>query len=116
MLPDTDTLEILPGQLSELRDSGDAPDFRLVDCREEDEFAFCRIDGAELVPLSRFGEDAIPKLIENNDKPVVVYCHHGMRSLQATQFLRARGLEQVWSLAGGIDLWSQEIDSSVPRY
>lgn len=50
------------------------------------------------------------------DQPVIVYCHHGMRSLQVTNFLRSKGLAKVQSLAGGIDAWSREIDPSVPQY
>lgn len=119
MLPDETDLEITPHELARLRDSANPPDFRLVDCREEDEFALCRIDGAELVPLSRFAELAPAKLLASDDSaetPVIIYCHHGMRSLQATGFLRERGHGRVWSLAGGIDLWSTQVDPEVPRY
>ena len=106
----------------EALDRGDdvASPLRLIDCREEDEFAFNRIDGAELIPLSRFAELAPAKLLDGGgdakQTPLVIYCHHGMRSLQATHFLRQRGLEKVWSLASGIDAWSQQIDPAVPRY
>ncbi|MDF1815705.1 MAG: rhodanese-like domain-containing protein [Verrucomicrobiales bacterium] len=113
-LPALDNPEILPSELLPVLNSEPVP-VRLVDCREEDEFAICRIEGAELIPLSRFGELA-PTLLGNEERPVVIYCHHGMRSLQATGFLRQRGLEKVWSLSGGIERWSVEIDDSVPRY
>ncbi len=119
MLPSTEDLEITPQQVYHLQGSPEAPSFTLVDCREEDEYAICRIEGSELVPLSRFGELAISRLLPTDEtppQPVIVYCHHGMRSLHATMFLRERGLDQVWSMSGGIDLWSGEIDSSVPRY
>jgi len=49
------------------------------------------------------------------DAPVVVYCHHGMRSLNVTGWLRRQGIE-AQSLRGGIDRWSFEIDPAVPRY
>jgi rhodanese-related sulfurtransferase len=52
----------------------------------------------------------------DSGEPVVCYCHHGMRSLDVTVWLRAQGVENVRSLAGGIDRWSMEIDSKVPRY
>ena len=119
MLPTSDELEITPAQVSQIRSDEEAPSFRLVDCREEDEFALCKIEGAELIPLSRFGELAYGLLAPAEgeaETPVIVYCHHGMRSLHATQFLREKGLQKVWSMSGGIDLWSAEIDSSVPRY
>ncbi|MEX2579377.1 MAG: rhodanese-like domain-containing protein [Verrucomicrobiales bacterium] len=115
MLPPEDQYEIEAKALEALRSSDDAPDIRLVDCREEEEFAVCRLEGAELVPLSRFGDEAAAKLLDD-DRPIVVYCHHGMRSMQATMFLRRKGCGKVWSLAGGIDRWSERIDPSVPRY
>jgi adenylyltransferase/sulfurtransferase len=117
MLPSPDDCEISPSELAALREDAAAPEVRLVDCREEDEFALCRIEGAELIPLSRFGEEAARRLLRGDDpRPVVVYCHHGMRSMQATLFLRERGLPRTWSLAGGIDLWSRQIDPEIPRY
>ncbi|MEM9018801.1 MAG: rhodanese-like domain-containing protein, partial [Verrucomicrobiota bacterium] len=69
---------------------------------------------AKLVPLTRFGELA-PALL-TIDKPLIVYCHHGMRSLHATNYLREQGASKTWSLAGGIDLWSSQIDPDIPRY
>jgi rhodanese-related sulfurtransferase len=116
MQPSPDEFEIDVAGLHVWRDS-DEP-LRLIDCREEDEFAFNRIEGAELIPLSQFAELAPEKLIgdEVEPTPVVIYCHHGMRSLQATHFLRRHGIEKVWSMAGGIEAWSLEIDPEVPRY
>ncbi len=87
-----------------------------IDCREQDEHAICRIEGAHLLPLSNFAAAMEQALPEDKDHPVIVYCHHGMRSLQATHFLRQKGYPNTWSLTGGIDLWAREIDSEVPRY
>jgi rhodanese-related sulfurtransferase len=116
MLPTTDEFEITPAALAALLRSDEAPTFRLIDCREEDEFALCRIEGAELYPLSRFA-DAPAKLLSADDpRALIVYCHHGMRSMNATLFLRNRGKENVWSLAGGIERWSTSIDPTVARY
>jgi adenylyltransferase/sulfurtransferase len=50
------------------------------------------------------------------DKPILIHCHHGGRSMQATQWLRRNGNDRVANVAGGIDAWSQAIDPSVPRY
>ena len=112
-LPGPDTLEIDAESLKSLLDG--AEPLRLVDCREPDEHAYCRIDGAELIPLSRFGEEAAGRLTDPA-QPVVVYCHHGMRSLAAVQFLRKKGHPLTWSLSGGIEAWSTRIDPAVPRY
>ena len=115
-LPPADSLEISVTEAAKRLSAESEAVFRLVDCREEDEFAWCRIEGAELVPLSRFAENAPTTLLADTSRPLIVYCHHGMRSLQATQFLRSRGYENAWSLAGGIDAWSVEIDPDIPRY
>jgi rhodanese-related sulfurtransferase len=114
-LPEIGNPEITPPHLAALFNHQGEAAIRLIDCREEDEFAICKIAGAELVPLSRFAAEASQKILQET-RPIVVYCHHGMRSLQATHFLRSRGVEQVWSLKGGIDLWSTMIDPLVPRY
>jgi len=115
LLPSADeSAEISVGQLKAILDSGDPP-IRLVDCREEDEWQLCRIEGAALTPLSNFA-DQISGWDVADLRAIIVYCHHGMRSLQATQFLRAKGHAQTFSLAGGIDAWSTKIDPTVSRY
>ncbi|MCB1230624.1 MAG: rhodanese [Verrucomicrobiae bacterium] len=117
MLPSEDHYEIDVATASSLLDSEEPP-FRLIDCREQDEFDHCRIEGAELIPLSRFAEIAHQRLLPapEDAKPLVIYCHHGMRSLNATRFLRQNGRTLVWSLRGGIEAWSTQIDPTVPRY
>jgi len=91
------------------------PKPRLIDCREEDEFALCHIDGSELLPLSRW-VDLAPDRLADPGQPVLVYCHHGMRSMQAARWLEARGHTDVRSLAGGIERWAVELDPAMPRY
>ncbi len=116
MLPNTDEFEITTTALDALRGGDNASSIRLIDCREADEFAICHIEGAELHPLSSF-VDSLPSLVDPDDeRSLVVYCHHGMRSMNATFYLREKGLKNVWSLAGGIDLWSLTINPSLPRY
>lgn len=111
-LPDPATAEISPADTAAWL--AEAPEaFQLVDCREQDEWNHCRIEGARLIPLSQFAELAPAQL--SPERPIVVYCHHGMRSLRATEWLRHKGF-QAWSLAGGINAWSEEIDPGVPRY
>ncbi len=115
-LPSSDeTLEIEPADLHTLVDAGQGDKIRLIDCREDDEFAICKLAGARLVPLSQF-PDAADFLFQSPALPVVIYCHHGMRSAQAAGFLRAKGLTEAFSLRGGIDAWSREIDPTVARY
>ncbi len=88
---------------------------RLVDVRDPDEFAYCRLPGAELIPLATVPSDAAAKLPDKSAE-IIVYCHHGMRSLHAVGQLRALGYTNARSLAGGIDRWSREVDPDVPRY
>jgi rhodanese-related sulfurtransferase len=85
----------------------------LLDVRTPQEAAIAGLPGSVLIPLSelpmRFAE--LPQ-----DRPLVAYCHHGMRSESAARFLEAQGFPEVGNLAGGIDAWSQTIDPGVPRY
>lgn len=114
-LPDPSVgFELEADDVSALLPSIAAGSLRLIDCREQDEWDFNHLPHALLYPLSRFAESA-PAIIETN-LPVIIYCHHGIRSLQATSWLRSRGLEQSWSMKGGIDTWSERIDPKVPRY
>ncbi len=115
MQPPSSSLEVSPADLQDWLQSETPP--LLIDCREEDEFHLCRIEPGRLWPLSNFIE-ASSAFREGDDSmaPVVVYCHHGVRSMNATQFLRQSGSQNVWSLAGGIDRWSIEIDPTVLRY
>ncbi len=87
----------------------------LVDCRTPDEARTARIEGAVLIPLND-----LPRQVEDlqdlaEGREVVVHCHMGGRSLRAVLYLKGRGIE-ARSMAGGIDLWSVDIDGSVPRY
>lgn len=86
---------------------------RLIDVREEWEFELTRVEGAELMPLSRFAECAAAL---SPGEEIVVMCHHGIRSAHACRLLARAGFTRVSNLAGGIDRWSAEVDPRVPRY
>ena len=88
---------------------------RLVDVREPDEFAICRIPGAELVSLSVFAEEHSTRLADPAQR-IILYCHHGMRSMRAAEYLAQRGFSNVSSMDGGIDAWSRQIDLSIAKY
>ena len=103
---------LTPAQVKEKLDRGDT--FRLIDVREPQEYAHARIEGSELLPLSR-AQEWVGDLPE--DQELVFMCHHGSRSAQVAGFLAGqRGLTKVANLLGGIDEWSRLIDTSVPRY
>jgi rhodanese-related sulfurtransferase len=88
---------------------------RLLDCRQPDEWDLCHLAGAQLVPLGEFPY-RMESLKDGSERGVVVYCHHGMRSLRATAFLRDIGVENAFSMSGGIDAWSRWIDPAMARY
>lgn len=88
---------------------------RLIDCRERDELAICQIAGNEWFPLGIF-PTAGPALAGDDARGIVVYCHHGMRSLRGASILRAQGVEKVFSMKGGIEAWAELVDPEMPRY
>ncbi|HXY36571.1 MAG TPA: rhodanese-like domain-containing protein [Planctomycetaceae bacterium] len=94
-------------------DSGDP--LVLLDCRERNEYELVRLDSARLVPMSELAQ-RVGELDQLRECEIVVYCHHGVRSRQVANWLRGQGFANVKSLAGGIDRWSQEIDTTLPRY
>ena len=105
-------IEITPAEVNELL-KGDVP-VRLIDVREPQEHAVCHIEGARLIPMN-----TVPQRLQELDDDgarLIVFCHHGMRSLSVVDWLRRQGVDNCQSMAGGIDLWSLTIDPAVPRY
>jgi len=99
--------------VKEMLDRGEK--FVLLDCREPDEVATARINGSTHLPMREI-PGRIAELEPHRSQRVVVHCHHGGRSLRVTQFLRQQGFANVQNMTGGIDAWSQQVDSNVPRY
>ncbi len=92
-----------------------APDpILLIDVREPDEFATARIEGAELIPMRTIPQRLMD--LEDRPEPLVIICHHGVRSLQVAAWLREHGVGTAQSMLGGIEAWSRQIDPAVPRY
>jgi len=113
--------EVTPREVKRAMDAGETagPDGTLVlDCRRADEHAVAKIEGAVLVPMDqvagRLGELEGKTL--GRERPIVVHCHSGRRSLKVTDALRKAGFSDVKSMAGGIDLWAVDIDPGVRRY
>ena len=85
----------------------------LLDVREHAEVATAAVEGALHIPM----REVPARLAElETDKPLVVMCHSGGRSQRVAQFLLGNGFSNVFNLEGGIDAWSTQIDSQVPRY
>ena len=97
-------------EASVLHKSGDAI---LLDVREASELEICRIEGALHIPMSE-----IPAHCETltKDQPIVVFCHHGMRSLNVQNFLISKGFDNIVNMQGGIHAWSSDVDSQAPQY
>jgi rhodanese-related sulfurtransferase len=102
--------EITPAELQKLLSTENSP--TLIDVREEGEAAICSIAGSTLMPMN-----TLPQRLQDipRDRPVALYCHHGMRSMMAAQFLARSGFETL-SLAGGIDRWAIELEPQMARY
>ena len=106
-------MEIRPQELAEKLRRGER--VYLLDVRQEWEHQLARLPDQAVIPLHE-----LPARLDELDRAqgaaIVCYCHHGVRSLSAAAILRQAGFEGALSLAGGIDLWSQVVDPSVPRY
>ena len=105
--------QISPAELSE-RLAADSPP-HLLDVRETYEHDIVSFPEAQLIPLGQLGE-RFGEIESWKKEPVVVYCHHGIRSQHAIAFLASVGFEQLENLQGGIDGWSALVDPSMPRY
>lgn len=106
-------IEIGVHEVKQLMDS--EVDVLLVDCREQPEIEFCGIEGALVIPMNET-PNRVSELEDHGEKRMVIFCHHGTRSLFVTRWLRSQGFDAAQNMTGGIDVWSQVIDSSIPRY
>ena len=84
-----------------------------LDIREPEEASICQIEGSQFIPMGN-----IPAQLASlpRDRALVVYCHHGFRSLQVVQFLRSRGLQSCTSMKGGIEAWAERWEPGMERY
>jgi adenylyltransferase/sulfurtransferase len=104
-------MEVAPGEVKDKLARGEK--FVFVDVREKWEYDTTHIAGSVLIPLREIPTNLAR--LEDADE-IVLFCHHGMRSLDAAAWLRSQGVKGARSMAGGIDRWSAEIDPNVPRY
>ena len=108
-------LEIGPTEVSYLLGRPGERTCRLIDCREEDEWHICRLQGAQLVPMSRISELA-SQCFTDLQENLIVYCHHGMRSQRVALWLRQHGFVNAQSMRGGIDAWADLVEPDMARY
>src|ERR1017187_5437789 len=104
--------EIIPEEVKSKFDAGES--FTLLDVREPWAFETARIEGGKLMPMgemsSRVHQEIDPEVYAD------VVCHHGVRSMNVTVWLRQQGFEKAQSMRGGIDAWSRRVDGKVPMY
>lgn len=105
------SFSIMPKELKARIAKGDK--LVLLDVREPWENSLAKLEGSVLIPLGTLPQ-SLSKL--DKDAEIIAYCHHGMRSADATGFLLQQGFPNVKNLVGGIDAWSIQVDGTVPRY
>ena len=108
---DVSTFDVTPVELKAMLDGG--AQVTLLDVRETYEHSICHLDGALLMPLGSLVR-GVQRL--DRTKPLVAYCHTGVRSRSATEYLRQAGFPNVRNLKGGIDAWAEEVEPTMPRY
>jgi len=106
-------ISIAPETLKEWLDQG-KPVY-LLDVRQPVEHEFAALKNSVLIPLPDL-ESSLDEIKPPKDAAVVVYCHHGVRSLSGAAILENAGFPPTYSLSGGLDAWSLKIDPSIPRY
>jgi rhodanese-related sulfurtransferase len=104
--------EITPEEVKMKLDRGE--EFTLVDVREPWEVETAHLDAAILIPVGDVPSRAHQEL--DPEDHIVVICHHGVRSMSVTAWLRQQGFEKAQSMRGGIDTWSRRVDGTVPTY
>ncbi len=107
-------IETSPQDIQRRIDAGEP--MLLIDVREPEEFAITRIEGATLIPMREIPASLQQLEAKADEATLIVFCHHGVRSLNVAHWLREQGVPACQSMAGGIDAWSTQIDPSVPRY
>ncbi len=104
-------IQMTPQELAQALKSDTPP--RLVDVREPHEVDIAHIEGSQ--PAT---DELVQEMMATwaKDTPIVTYCHHGLRSLDAASYLIGHGFTKVRSLTGGIDAWAEQIEPSMPKY
>jgi rhodanese-related sulfurtransferase len=105
--------EISPRELARHLENGRP--VQMIDVRQPWEHEVARLAGSVLIPLNDLPQ-RLKEVPSDGSAIVVLYCHHGVRSLSAATYLHRLGYIHVLSLAGGIDAWSCEVDPDVARY
>lgn len=87
--------------------------YTVIDVREQWEYEIVHLPNSRLLPMSNFVQ-LLPTL--DSIKPYIIYCHHGIRSMQVCMYLSRLGFENLINMAGGIDTYALDVDNTLPRY
>jgi rhodanese-related sulfurtransferase len=104
-------IQIAPAELAEWIKR--EPNLKLVDIRTREEHEAARIEGSLL-----FSQELMQEMLGRwkREEPLVIVDHQGKKSMDAAAYFLGHGFQNVRALRGGIDAWSREVDSKVPRY
>ena len=104
--------EISAGKVNTMLQHGEK--FTLLDVREPWELEKAKIEGGKNIPMGDIPTRAHQEL--DPEEHIVVICHHGIRSLSVTNWLRQQGFDKTQSIRGGIDGWARTVDPKIPLY
>lgn len=117
LTPESEKSDMHPDDVTvqEMKRALDDPklNIKVIDVREPDEYEIAHVKGTQLLPMSEL-QQRFTELDPNQQ--YYIHCHHGGRSMRVLQFLRQQGFKYLKNVAGGIDAWSDQVDSSVPKY
>ncbi|MHC5539885.1 rhodanese-like domain-containing protein [Singulisphaera rosea] len=118
-MSNSQVVRISPADFQKRLEGGES--IAVLDVREDRERAYCAISLPESIPNLHIPIGQVPSRFDELDEEgqramLVVYCHHGVRSMAVAEWLVRNGLTSIANLEGGIDAWSQLVDPSVPRY
>jgi len=97
----------------EVKDLLETRGVELLDIRTREEYDAVRVEGAQFLDQGRLQEVLATK---PKDDLLVILDHNGSRSLDAAAYFAGHGFTNIKCLRGGIDAWSVQVDSTLPRY
>jgi rhodanese-related sulfurtransferase len=113
-MPEFNFKELSAAQIAEIINN--EPSIKLLDVRELHEYEYCHLPKSIHCPLSQLPNCLEKANLKDKTEKIIVYCHHGIRSAKVASYLAENGFQNVYNLTGGIDAWSIELDSNIPRY
>jgi rhodanese-related sulfurtransferase len=110
--------QVRPAELAAWIQSHPGAPAVVLDVREPAELQAASLKAGEGFELLTIPMNEVPARLAELDpeRPIACLCHHGGRSQRVAMFLAGNGFARVANIAGGIDAWAREVDTSIPRY